>query len=59
MKEENNLVRRIETCENMGGVDNICTGKAGVLTKFIMTVTRIYTSGNTTNNILDENIMSN
>ena len=43
----------------MGEVDNICTDKTGTLTKNMMTVTRIYTSRNVTDNIFDEEIMSN
>lgn len=42
MKDENNLVRYLQACETMGGVNNICTDKTGTLTKNLMTITRIY-----------------
>lgn len=32
MKDENNLVKRIECCETMGGATNICSDKTGTLT---------------------------
>ena len=32
MKEENNLVRKLEASETMGGADQICTDKTGTLT---------------------------
>ena len=41
MKDENNLVRYLQACETMGGVNNICTDKTGTLTKNLMTVTKI------------------
>lgn len=39
MKDENNLVRYLQACETMGGVNNICSDKTGTLTKNHMTVT--------------------
>lgn len=33
MKEENNLVRKLEASETMGGASEICTDKTGTLTK--------------------------
>lgn len=33
MKEENNLVRKLEASETMGGANEICTDKTGTLTK--------------------------
>ena len=42
MKEENNLVRRLEASETMGGANEICTDKTGTLTKNQMTVREIY-----------------
>jgi Ca2+ transporting ATPase len=38
MKKENNLVRKIEASETMGGADQICTDKTGTLTQNKMTV---------------------
>jgi P-type E1-E2 ATPase len=32
MKKENNLVRRLEAAETMGGANEICTDKTGTLT---------------------------
>jgi magnesium-transporting ATPase (P-type) len=42
MKDEHNLVRQLESCETMGGANNICSDKTGTLTKNEMTVTGIY-----------------
>ena len=33
MKKENNLVRKLEASETMGGANEICTDKTGTLTK--------------------------
>ena len=38
MKKENNLVRKLEASETMGGASEICTDKTGTLTKNQMTV---------------------
>jgi magnesium-transporting ATPase (P-type) len=43
MKEENNLVRKLESSETMGGANEICTDKTGTLTKNLMTVKEFYT----------------
>ena len=32
MKKENNLVRRLEAAETMGGANEVCTDKTGTLT---------------------------
>lgn len=32
MKDENNLVRTLDSCETMGGADTICSDKTGTLT---------------------------
>jgi len=32
MKDENNLVKQLASCEIMGGVTNICSDKTGTLT---------------------------
>lgn len=42
MKEDNNLVRKLEASETMGGANEICTDKTGTLTKNEMTVREIY-----------------
>ena len=42
MKEQNNLVRKLDASETMGGADQICTDKTGTLTKNQMTVKEIY-----------------
>jgi magnesium-transporting ATPase (P-type) len=44
MKKENNLVRRLESSETMGGANEICTDKTGTLTKNQMTVREFYTA---------------
>ena len=43
MKKENNLVRRLEASETMGGANEICTDKTGTLTKNQMSVREFYT----------------
>lgn len=42
MKKENNLVRKLEASETMGGASEICTDKTGTLTKNKMTVIEFY-----------------
>eukprot|EP01022_Parablepharisma_sp_SALTPOND_P014297 TRINITY_DN1932_c0_g1_i1.p1 TRINITY_DN1932_c0_g1~~TRINITY_DN1932_c0_g1_i1.p1 ORF type:complete len:740 (-),score=68.69 TRINITY_DN1932_c0_g1_i1:4543-6762(-) len=42
MKDEHNLVRQLDSCETMGGANNICSDKTGTLTKNEMTVMGIY-----------------
>lgn len=32
MKDENNLVRTLRSCETMGNANNICSDKTGTLT---------------------------
>lgn len=44
MKQENNLVRKLEASETMGGACEICTDKTGTLTKNNMTVQEFYTA---------------
>lgn len=43
MKKENNLVRKLEASETMGGANEICTDKTGTLTLNKMTVKEFYT----------------
>jgi Ca2+ transporting ATPase len=38
MKNENNLVRRLEAAETMGGANEVCTDKTGTLTQNLMKV---------------------
>jgi P-type E1-E2 ATPase len=38
MRKENNLVRRLDASETMGGANEVCTDKTGTLTKNQMTV---------------------
>jgi magnesium-transporting ATPase (P-type) len=42
MLEDNNDVKRLSSCEIMGGADNICSDKTGTLTKNQMKVMRIW-----------------
>lgn len=42
MKEENNLVRKLEASETMGGANEICTDKTGTLTMNKMSVKEVY-----------------
>ena len=46
MLEDNNDVKRLSSCEIMGGADNICSDKTGTLTLNQMKVTRIYAGKN-------------
>jgi P-type E1-E2 ATPase len=42
MKKENNLVRKLQSSETMGGANEICSDKTGTLTKNQMTVKEFY-----------------
>ena len=42
MKNENNLVKNLNSSETMGNVNNICTDKTGTLTKGLMEVDSFY-----------------
>lgn len=41
MLEDNNLVRRLEACETMGGATTICSDKTGTLTQNKMEVVKV------------------
>ena len=42
MLKDMNFVKRLASCEIMGGANNICSDKTGTLTKNIMTVKEIW-----------------
>jgi len=42
MKDEQNLVRRLDASETMGGASQICSDKTGTLTQNIMKVVSVY-----------------
>jgi P-type Ca2+ transporter type 2B len=42
MMKENNLVRKMQACETMGGANYICSDKTGTLTRNIMSVVEIF-----------------
>jgi len=42
MLQDQNLVRKMEACETMGGANNICSDKTGTLTMNKMTLTQIW-----------------
>lgn len=42
MLKENNLVRRLDASETMGGANEICTDKTGTLTQNKMTVMTLF-----------------
>ena len=43
MLKDKNFVKRLSSCEIMGGANNICSDKTGTLTMNKMTVTEIWT----------------
>lgn len=45
MRKEQNLVRRLQACETMGGATDVCTDKTGTLTQNRMAVTDFYVNG--------------
>lgn len=59
MKDENNLVRYLQACETMGGVNNICTDKTGTLTKNLMTVTKIFVEEKVSSTFNPETLQDN
>lgn len=42
MLKDNCFVKRLSSCEIMGGANNICSDKTGTLTKNQMNITNIY-----------------
>ena len=42
MLKDQNLVRKMQACETMGGANNICSDKTGTLTMNKMTLSQIY-----------------
>lgn len=42
MMYDNNLVKKINSCETMGNADCICTDKTGTLTENLMTIKEIW-----------------
>jgi P-type E1-E2 ATPase len=46
MLKDQNFVKKLASCEIMGGANNICSDKTGTLTKNEMTVTNIYVGQN-------------
>jgi len=48
MLQDQNFVKKLASCEIMGGANNICSDKTGTLTKNEMTVTNIYVGQNKT-----------
>ncbi|CAK83509.1 unnamed protein product (macronuclear) [Paramecium tetraurelia] len=47
MKDEQNLVKNLASCEIMGGANNICSDKTGTLTQNIMQVTALWIENHT------------
>ena len=52
MLKDNNLVRKLSSCETMGGVNEICSDKTGTLTQNKMILTKIWACKNVINLLL-------
>lgn len=57
MKESNLFVRYLQVCETMGGVHSLCFSKTGVITKNLLSVTKVYVEENFST-IISTEIMS-
>ncbi len=44
--DQNNVVRKMHSCETMGGANFICTDKTGTLTRNEMNIFKVYSPGN-------------
>jgi len=53
MLRDNNLVRRLEACETMGGATTICSDKTGTLTLNKMTVMKMWVAGKIFDDVKD------
>lgn len=49
MKESNLLVRYLQVGETMGGVHSLCCSKTGVITKNLLSVTKLWVEDSATN----------
>lgn len=45
MLEDQNFVKKLTSCEVMGGANNICSDKTGTLTQNKMTMTKLWAAG--------------
>lgn len=55
MLQDKNFVKRLASCEIMGGANNICSDKTGTLTMNKMTVTDIWAAGQSMNVKVNDN----
>lgn len=51
---DKNFVKRLASCEIMGGANNICSDKTGTLTMNMMTVTNVWAGKNLPVKVNDE-----
>jgi P-type E1-E2 ATPase len=57
MEEEKILIRTLPSVETIGGVEEICTGKTGTLTKNDMRVEAFYTQSRLIHNTRDDTFL--